>query len=173
MKRYDNEFQETLREFRRRIAHRAVVWIDDGTGRILDELEVETRIRPGTEGCQLCHESLDGREAHGAIEFDERGLPRLLPGPGGAICIDCVEWVRWVRSISRARTRSRGSIGSSSYRDLGSRTRSAFRSRSASASRSCSSATGMAGSQGRTCSQPSRDSRSGREWSCGGRGRKS
>jgi hypothetical protein len=97
VKRYDDEQQETLREFHHRTADRAVVWIDDGTGRVLDELEVETRIRPGTEGCQLCHESLDGRGARGAIEFDQRGLPRLLPGPGGAICIDCVEWVRWLR----------------------------------------------------------------------------
>jgi len=48
-------------------------------------------------GCQLCHEELDGREAHGAIEFDARGLPRLLFGPGGPICADCVEWVRWLR----------------------------------------------------------------------------
>jgi hypothetical protein len=97
MKRYDKDQQETLREFPQGTADRAVVWIDDGTGRILDELEVETRIRPGTEGCQLCHESLDGREAHGEIEFDERGLPRLLSGPGGAICVDCVEWIRWLR----------------------------------------------------------------------------
>jgi hypothetical protein len=42
----------------------------DGTGRILDELEVETRIRPGTEGCQLCHESLDMvRDAEGPVHF--------------------------------------------------------------------------------------------------------
>jgi hypothetical protein len=71
MKRYDKDQQETLREFPQGTADRAVVWIDDGTGRILDELEVETRIRPGTEGCQLCHEPLDGREAHGEVQIDD------------------------------------------------------------------------------------------------------
>jgi hypothetical protein len=45
---------------------------------------------------QLCHEELDGREAHGEVQFGEHGLPRLLFGPGGPICADCVEWVRWL-----------------------------------------------------------------------------
>jgi hypothetical protein len=97
MKRDEKNRHETLRQVYEGAADRSVIWIDDGNGRIVDELEVETRIRRGEAGCQLCHEALDGREAHGAIEFDERGLPRLLLGPGGGICIDCVEWVRWLR----------------------------------------------------------------------------
>ena len=91
--RADNK---TLREFYEATGSKGVLWIDDRTGRIV-ELPVESRIRRGEGGCQLCHEELDGREAHGAIEFDERGLPRLLLGPGGPICADCVEWVRWLR----------------------------------------------------------------------------
>src|SRR5438309_1452595 len=93
----DQDDQRALRRLYEASADRAVIWIDDGSGQIIDELEVETRIRPGTDGCQLCHEALDGREAHGEIEFGERGLPRLLFGRGGAICIDCAEWVRWLR----------------------------------------------------------------------------
>lgn len=97
MKRHQNDGQQSLREFYQRSADRALIWIDDGSGRIVDELGVETRIRPGEGGCQLCHEELDGSEAHGEIDFDERGLPRLLFGPGGPICAECVEWVRWLR----------------------------------------------------------------------------
>jgi hypothetical protein len=92
--RADNK---TLREFYEATGSKGVLWIDDRTGRIVDELEVETRIRSGEGGCQLCHKELDGSEAHGEVEFDERGLPPLLFGPGGPICADCVEWVRWLR----------------------------------------------------------------------------
>ena len=92
--RADNK---TLREFYEATGSKGVLWIDDGSGRIVDELEVETRIRSGEGGCQLCHEPVDGREAHGEVQFDEHGLPRLLLGPGGPICADCVEWVRWLR----------------------------------------------------------------------------
>ena len=111
MKRYDDEHQETVREFYQRSADRAVIWIDDGSGRIVDELEVETRIRSGEGGCHLCHEELDGREAHGEVQFDEHGLPRLLPGPGEAICIDCVEWVRWLRHYAGREPVSRPRFG--------------------------------------------------------------
>jgi hypothetical protein len=97
MRRHHDNCQQSLREFYQPGTDRAVIWIDDGSGRIVDELEVETRIRSGEGGCQLCHEELDGREAHGEVEFDEHGLPRLLFGPGGPICADCVEWVRWLR----------------------------------------------------------------------------
>jgi hypothetical protein len=90
VKRYDDEHQETVREFYQCSADRAVIWIDDGSGRIVDELKVELRIRSGQGGCQLCHEELNGREAHGEVQFDERGLPRLLLGPGGPVCVDCV-----------------------------------------------------------------------------------
>jgi hypothetical protein len=93
MKGHSNEHQETVRELYQCSADRAVIWISDEDGRIVDDLEVETRIRSGGGGCYLCHEELDGREAHGEVRFDEHGLPRLLPGPGGAICIDCVEWL--------------------------------------------------------------------------------
>jgi hypothetical protein len=91
--RADNK---TLREFYEATGSKGVLWIDDRTGRIV-ELPVESRIRRGEGGCQLCHEELDGREAHGEVQFDERGFPRLLFGPGGPICADCVEWVRWLR----------------------------------------------------------------------------
>ena len=84
MKRHGNEHQVTVREFYQRSADRAVIWIDDGSGRIVDEVEVETRIRSGEGGCQLCHEKLDGREAHGEVQFDEHGRPRLLMGAGVA-----------------------------------------------------------------------------------------
>ena len=96
MKRHGNDPQETAREFYQRDANRAVIWISDDDGRIVDELDVETRIRGGEGGCQLCHESLDGNEAHGEITLDGRGLPRVVFGPGGPICADCVEWVRWL-----------------------------------------------------------------------------
>ena len=33
-------------------------------------------------------------EKHGRVDFDERNLPRLVFGPGEAICVECVEWVR-------------------------------------------------------------------------------
>src|SRR5262249_54998398 len=62
-------------------ADAAVIWLDDRDGRIVDELEVETRIRSGEGGFQLCRESLDGSEAHGEVQFDEHGLPRLLSPP--------------------------------------------------------------------------------------------
>ena len=62
MKRYDDGHQETVRELYSRSADRAVIWIDDGSGRIVDELEVETRIHSGHGGCQLCHQDLDGTE---------------------------------------------------------------------------------------------------------------
>jgi hypothetical protein len=91
--RADNK---TLREFYEATGSKGVLWIDDRTGRIV-ELPVESRIRRGDGGCQLCHEELDGREAHGEVQFDERGFSRLLFGPGGPICADCVEWVRWLR----------------------------------------------------------------------------
>jgi hypothetical protein len=97
MKRHSSEHQQTVRELYQCGAGRAVIWISDDDGRIVDELDVETRIRPGEGGCQLCHEELDGREAHGEVQFDGHGLPRLLFGPGGPICADCVEWVRWLR----------------------------------------------------------------------------
>ena len=97
MKQHGNDHQETVRELYQCSADRAVIWIDDGSGRIVDELEVEIRIHSGEGGCQLCHESLDGREAHGEVQFEEYGLPRPLFGPGGPICADCVEWVRWLR----------------------------------------------------------------------------
>jgi hypothetical protein len=72
---------------------RAALWIDDATGRIV-ELPIDSRIRPGSGGCQLCHQDLDGTEKHGRVDFDERNLPRLVFGPGEAICDECVGWVR-------------------------------------------------------------------------------
>jgi hypothetical protein len=88
--RADNK---TLREFYEATGSKGVLWIDDRTGRIV-ELPVESRIRRGEGGCQLCHEQLVGMEKHGRVDFDERNLPRLVFGPGEAICVECVEWVR-------------------------------------------------------------------------------
>ena len=85
--RADNK---TLREFYEATGSKGVLWIDDRTGRIV-ELPVESRIRRGEGGCQLCHEQFVGMEKHGRVDFDERNLPRLVFGPGEAIC---VEWVR-------------------------------------------------------------------------------
>ena len=95
MTRNEND-QKTLRQVYEDAADRAVIWIDDGSGRIVDELEVETRMRLGTGGCQLCRESLDGSEKRATVDFDERGLPRLLPGGGEPVCADCIEWIRWL-----------------------------------------------------------------------------
>ena len=53
--RADNK---TLREFYEATGSKGVLWIDDRTGRIV-ELPVESRIRRGEGGCQLCHEELD------------------------------------------------------------------------------------------------------------------
>src|SRR5205809_872456 len=82
-----------LREFYEATGSKGVLWIDDATGRIV-QLPVESRIRPGEGGCQLCHQDLDGTEKHGRLQFDERRLPRLIFGPGVAICDECLEWVR-------------------------------------------------------------------------------
>jgi hypothetical protein len=112
VKRCDDGHQEPF--VSQRSAARAVIWIDGAIGRLVDELEVETRIRSGEGGCQLCHEELDGREAHGEVQFDGRGLPRLLFGPGGPICADCVEWVRWLATNRRASASFARRIGCSS-----------------------------------------------------------
>jgi len=88
--RADNK---TLREFYEATGSKGVLWIDHRTGRIV-ELPVESRIRRGEGGCQLCHEQFVGMEKHGRVDFDERNLPRLVFGPGEAICDECVEWVR-------------------------------------------------------------------------------
>ena len=88
--RADNK---TLREFYEATGSKGVLWIDDRTGRIV-ELPVESRIRRGEGGCQLCHEQFVAMEKHGRVDFDERNLPRLVFGPGEAICVECVEWVR-------------------------------------------------------------------------------
>jgi hypothetical protein len=82
-----------LREFYEATGSKGVLWIDNATGQIV-ELPIESRIRPGEGGCQLCHQDLDGTEKHGRLHFDERRLPRLIFGPGEAICGECVEWVR-------------------------------------------------------------------------------
>jgi hypothetical protein len=82
-----------LRQFHEATAKKGVLWIDDARGQIV-ELLVESRIRPGSGGCQLCHDDLDGTERHGRVEFDDRNLPRLVFGPGEGICSGCVEWVR-------------------------------------------------------------------------------
>jgi hypothetical protein len=84
----------TIRESCEGTEDKAVLWIENETGQIVDTLPVESRIRPGEGGCQCCYEHLDGWEKHGRVEFDERGLPKLIFGPGEAICADCVEWAR-------------------------------------------------------------------------------
>ena len=92
--RFDNNNREKkLREFHETTGNKGMLWIDDATGRIV-ELPVESCIRQGEGGCQLCHEQLDGMEKHGRVDFDERKLPSLTFGPGEAICDECVEWVR-------------------------------------------------------------------------------
>jgi len=66
--RADNK---TLREFYEATGSKGVLWIDHRTGRIV-ELPVESRIRRGEGGCQLCHEQFVGMEKHGRVDFDER-----------------------------------------------------------------------------------------------------
>ena len=82
-----------LRKFYEATAKKGILWIDDATGQIV-ESPIESRIRPGEGGCQLCHEDLDGTERHGRVDFDDRSLPRLVFGSGEGICGECVEWVR-------------------------------------------------------------------------------
>ena len=89
---FDNSNREKrLREFYETSGDKAVFWINDSTGQIVETLAIESRIRPGEGAGQLCHGRLDGMEKHGRVDFDERNLPRLVFGPGEAIC---VEWVR-------------------------------------------------------------------------------
>jgi hypothetical protein len=90
----NNNREKKLRELCETTGGRAVLWINDATGQIVDSLQIESRIRQGSGGCQLCHEQLDGMEKHGRVHFDERDLPRLVFGPGEAICSECIEWVR-------------------------------------------------------------------------------
>jgi hypothetical protein len=54
----DRDHQKTLREFYEAKGDKSAVWINDETGQIVDSLPVESRIRPGSGGCQLCHEDL-------------------------------------------------------------------------------------------------------------------
>jgi hypothetical protein len=88
------ERNQRLRSLYENSNDRAILWIDDGTGQIADELVIESRIRTGSGGCELCHEPLDGSERRGRIDFDDRGLPRLLWGSGDPVCEACVEWIR-------------------------------------------------------------------------------
>jgi hypothetical protein len=73
---------------------KAALWINDDSGQIVDTLPIESRIRPGSGGCQLCHEELDGNEVLARVEFDYRHLPKLIVGDGTPVCVQCVEWVR-------------------------------------------------------------------------------
>jgi hypothetical protein len=76
----------------RNAAPKAALWINDDSGQIVDTLPIESRIRPGSGGCQLCHEELQGNEIRAHVEFDDRHLPRLLIGSGD-VCEHCVEWI--------------------------------------------------------------------------------
>jgi hypothetical protein len=89
----DRDDNRKLRELYEATAKKAVLWIDDTSDQIV-ELPIESRIRSGEGGCQICHQHLDGNERHGRVEFDDRDLPRLAFGPGEGICTDCVEWLR-------------------------------------------------------------------------------
>jgi hypothetical protein len=86
--------QKKLREFYEATGDKAAVWINDATGQVVDSLPVESRIRPGSGGCQLCHEELQGSEVHARVEFDERRLPRIIAGSGDFVCEQCAEWIR-------------------------------------------------------------------------------
>jgi hypothetical protein len=73
---------------------KAALWIDDGSGQVIDTLPIESRIRPGSGGCQLCHEEVGGNEVLARLEFDYRHLPKLIAGSGGPVCEPCAEWIR-------------------------------------------------------------------------------
>jgi hypothetical protein len=73
---------------------KAALWINDDSGQIIDSLPIESRIRRGSGGCQLCHEELDRNAVHARLEFDDRHLPKLILGNGNPVCEQCVEWVR-------------------------------------------------------------------------------
>jgi hypothetical protein len=100
-----------LRELYEATAKKGVLWIDDASGQIV-ELLVESRIRSGSGGCQLCREDLDGNERHGRVEFDDRNLPRLVFGPRGGVCSECVEWVRLLDHHAE-----NGSVGTPRFED--------------------------------------------------------
>jgi hypothetical protein len=72
---------------------KAALWIDDDSGQLIDSLPIESRIRPGSDGCQLCHEELGGNEVLARLEFDDRHLPKLIAGNGAPVCEQCVEWI--------------------------------------------------------------------------------
>jgi hypothetical protein len=73
---------------------KTALWIDDDSGQIVDTLPIQSRIRPGSDGCQLCHEERDGHEVVARLEFDDRHLPKLVTGNGKPVCDACVEWIR-------------------------------------------------------------------------------
>ena len=61
--KHDDEKQEhntQLRNFLETTSGETAIWIDDDSGQIVDTLPIESRIRPGSGGCHLCHEELAG-----------------------------------------------------------------------------------------------------------------
>jgi hypothetical protein len=97
MKISDDDKQDDnmqLRSFLETTSGKAALWINDDSGQIVDTLPIESRIRPGSGGCQLCHEELGGNEVLARLQFDDRHLPKLIVGTGEPVCEQCVEWVR-------------------------------------------------------------------------------
>jgi hypothetical protein len=97
MKYADDDKQDhntRLRNLFETTSGKAALWINDDSGQIVDTLPIESRIRPGSGGCQLCHEERDGHEVLARLEFDDRHLPKLIVGSGSPVCEQCVEWVR-------------------------------------------------------------------------------
>ena len=95
--KHDDEKQEhntQLRNFLETTSGETAIWIDDDSGQIVDTLPIESRIRPGSGGCNLCHEELGGNAVHAKLEFDDCRLPKLIFGHGHPVCEQCVEWVR-------------------------------------------------------------------------------
>ena len=90
----DGVQNERLRNLCETTSVKTALWIDDDSGQIVDTLPIESRIRSGSGGCQLCHEELDGHEVLARLEFDDRHLPKLIVGTGERVCEQCVEWVR-------------------------------------------------------------------------------
>jgi hypothetical protein len=48
-----------LREFYEASGDKAVLWISDSTGQIVENLAIESRIRPGEGACRDCPEALN------------------------------------------------------------------------------------------------------------------
>jgi hypothetical protein len=91
---HDGVQNERLRNLCETTSAKTAIWIDDDSGQLVDSFPIESRIRPGSGGCQLCHEELDANAVPARLEFDDHHLPKLIVGSGAPVCEQCVEWIR-------------------------------------------------------------------------------